>query len=229
MLYGYNHSKELGLEPNETESAQVKQIFDWYTEHKWGTEKIARMLNLRGVPTKAGMQWAPGIIGVMIRNRAYCGEVRANGTYIQGRHQAIIDREQFDAAQAIISSRSTIPSRAQSSPHLLSGIAHCGNCGKRLSIHSINQGAKKKRYDFYRHIRDVAVSNDPCPGLSKSAALLENAVVEQIRHIALSNTMQKVLLQDVQKRNQKNITPTIKERDKLLLELASIRRFPFQW
>lgn len=39
MLYGYNHSKELGLEPNETESAQVKQIFDWYTEHKWGTEK----------------------------------------------------------------------------------------------------------------------------------------------------------------------------------------------
>lgn len=51
MLYGYNYSKELGLEPDGLESAQVKQIFDWYTEHKWGTEKIARMLNLQGVPT----------------------------------------------------------------------------------------------------------------------------------------------------------------------------------
>lgn len=164
----------------------------------------------------------------MIRNRAYCGEVRANGTYIQGRHQAIIDREQFDAAQAIISSRSTIPSRAQSSPHLLSGIARCGDCGKRLVNHSINQGPEKKRYNFYRHNPDVK-ANSICNGFFKSAALLENAVVEQIRHIALSNTMQKVLLQDVQKRNQKNITPTIKERDKLLLELASMGEKFSQW
>ena len=39
QLYGYNYSKGSGLTPNPEESAQVKQIFDWYTEHKWGPPK----------------------------------------------------------------------------------------------------------------------------------------------------------------------------------------------
>jgi len=228
MLYGYSYSKDFGLEPNPEESAHVQQIFDWYTEYKWGTEKIARVLNLRNVPTKAGVQWAPGTIGVMIRNRVFCGEVRSGKGYIKGRHKAIIDKEQFEMAQSIISSRSTIPSRAQSSRHLLSGIAHCSECGQRLVNHSINQGPEKKRYDFYRH-NPVVKTGTNCVGFSKSANILETAVIDQIGKIAVSGDIQKVLLQDVRKRHSNKHVPTIKERDKLLIELEGMGEKFSQW
>lgn len=228
MLYGYNHSKEFGLEPNPQESQTVQQVFDWYTENKWGTEKIARMLNLRKVPTKAGVQWAPGTIGVMIRNRVYCGEVRSNGGHVEGRHEGIIDRDQFEIAQGIIDSRSTIPSRAQSSRHLLSGIAHCSQCGQRLVNHSINQGPEKKRYDFYRH-NPVVKTGMSCKGFFKSAAILESAVVDQISEIAVSGDIQKVLLEEVRNQSSKKQIPTVKERDKLLIEMESMGEKFSQW
>jgi site-specific DNA recombinase len=228
MLYGYNHSKEFGLEPNPQESQTVQQVFDWYTENKWGTEKIARMLNLRKVPTKAGVQWAPGTIGVMIRNRVYCGEVRSNGGHVEGRHEGIIDRDQFEIAQGIIDSRSTIPSRAQSSRHLLSGIAHCSQCGQRLVNHSINQGPEKKRYDFYRH-NPVVKTGMSCKGFFKSAAILESAVVDQISEIAVSRDIQKVLLEEVRNQSSKKQIPTVKERDKLLIEMESMGEKFSQW
>ncbi|MEO6907025.1 MAG: recombinase family protein, partial [Abditibacteriaceae bacterium] len=228
MLFGYNYSKEVGLVPDALESAHVKQIFDWYTEHKWGTEKIAKMLNLRKMTTKTGVQWTQGTIGVMIRNQVYCGDVRSNGEFIEGRHKGIIDKEQFELAQAIINSRSTIPSRAQSSRHLLSGIAHCSECGKNLVSHSINQGPEKKRYDFYRH-NTVVKTGTSCKAFLKSASILESAVIDQIGEIALSGDIQKVLLQDVRKRHSNKHVPTVKERDKLLIEMAGMGEKFSQW
>jgi site-specific DNA recombinase len=186
------------------------------------------MLNLRKVPTKAGVQWAPGTIGVLIRNRVYCGEVRSNGGHIEGRHEGIIERDQFEMAQGIIDSRSTIPSRAQSSRHLLSGIAHCSECGQRLVNHSINQGPEKKRYDFYRH-NPVVKTGMSCKGFFKSAALLESAVIDQIGEIAVSGDIQKVLLEEVRNQSSKKQIPTVKERDKLLIEMESMGEKFSQW
>jgi len=228
QLYGYNYSKESGLTPNPEESAHIKQIFDWYTEHKWGLQKIAQMLNLQRVPTKTRVQWGISSIQRMIRNPVYCGQIRSGKTYFDGRHEAIIDKEQFDLAQSIIRSKSTIPNRAQSSRHLLSGIARCSECGKNLVSHSINQGPKKKRYDFYKH-NNVVKTGMSCIGFSKAARILESLVIDQIGKIAAAGDIQKVLLQDVRKRHSNKHVPTIKERDKLLIELASMGEKFSQW
>jgi site-specific DNA recombinase len=47
--YGYRFCEETKLLAiDEKEAPVVRQIWDWYTEHKWGTTKITRMLNLQG-------------------------------------------------------------------------------------------------------------------------------------------------------------------------------------
>jgi site-specific DNA recombinase len=228
QLYGYNYSKELGLTPDPEESAHVKQIFNWYTEHKWGLQKIARMLNLQEVPTKTGVQWSISTIQRMIRNPVYCGQIRSGEKQNDGRHEAIIDMEQFDLAQSIIRSKFTIPNRAKSSRHLLSGIARCSECGKSLVIHSINQGPDKKRYDFYKH-NYVVKTGTSCVGFSKAARILESLVIDQIGKIAEAGDIQKVLLSDIRKRHNNKHAPTIKERDKLLIEIASMGEKFSQW
>jgi site-specific DNA recombinase len=55
---GYTYSREFGLERFEAEAAVVRQAFEWYVEHKWGSNKIDQMLNLRGIPSKTGVQWS---------------------------------------------------------------------------------------------------------------------------------------------------------------------------
>ena len=81
FLYGYEYSKELGHYLFcEGEAEVVRQIFSLYTDDKWGTEKIARMLNLRGVRTRTDTEWHGATIGVMLQNVAYAGRVESHGS-----------------------------------------------------------------------------------------------------------------------------------------------------
>ncbi len=190
-----HRSKDLIV--NEEESARVREIFNWFTEHGWGIEKIAKTLNLRGVPTKTGIQWSANTIAVMLRNQVYSVQVRANGSFVEGQHQAIASREQHDTAAVIIKSRSNLLPRSHDSVHLLSGLAHCGQCGKHLTVHYINKGPNKKRYKFYYHKADIKAGENLCGGLAKSAQILEATVVEQVARCAELKLIRKVVLADL--------------------------------
>jgi site-specific DNA recombinase len=232
-LYGYDYNAADGSMPiNEAESAVQHEIFDWLTEHKWGIQKIARMLNLQGVPTKTGQQWSTPTLRLMLCNPLLKGYVRVNDTWIKGRHQPIISEEQFDAAQQIMQGRKIYPSRSQQSQHLLSGLARCGICGRRLRAHYVKQRRVKgegKSYVFYYHGITEHTGADDCKGFSKSATLLEQAVVDQIARISATGEMQKVILKDLQSRNNGQRTPMLKERDRLLLEQAQLGDKFGQW
>lgn len=228
-LYGYRYSSGQGLIIDEEESIRVREMFDWFTEHGWGIEKIAKTLNLRGVSTKTGIQWSANTIAVMLRNQVYSGQVRANGSFIEGQHQAIVSREQQELVATIIKSRANLPPRSHDSVHLLSGIAHCGQCGKRLTVHHINKGPNKKRYKFYYHKTDIKVGENLCSGLAKSAQMLEAAVVEQIARCAELKLMRKVVLADVKGRQNKGRVSMVKEWDRLLLKREELSETFSRW
>jgi hypothetical protein len=71
---------------NEAEAEVVRQVFDWYTEHQLGTEKITRMLNLNGHRTRRGGEWNRVTIGEMVRDPVYSGDVRLKDGVTSGRH-----------------------------------------------------------------------------------------------------------------------------------------------
>lgn len=233
-LYGYDYDQAAGLIVINPEQAErVREIFDWFTEHKWGQLRIARTLNLRGVPAKLGGQWNQATIADMLRNPVYCGKVRACGVVSEGRHEAIISQEQFEQAQATIRSRQPLPPRTHHSKHLLSGIARCGVCGYRLKAHYIASrpdGKQKYDYRLYGHSGTARVkAADTCTGFAKSADRLEALVLEQIQQASQSGRIERIILEEVRSRQNGKLPPMLNERDALLLELSELGAKFNQW
>jgi len=228
QLTGYDYSKETGLVINPSEADVIREIFERYTEDKWGQSKIAHSLNLRGILSRNGVQWADNRIGFVLRNRIYMGDVRVKDAWIKGQHEAIVSEEVFETAQEILRGRAPLPNRAKQSPHLLSGIARCSACGKRLRIHYItptDNGRYRNgppTYRFYGHRRSVKIEEPACKGLMKNADALEAAVIERIQGIATSGQMERLVLEEVKGKVSNGIKPLLRERDQLLLELDTL-------
>jgi site-specific DNA recombinase len=225
-LYGYDYSIEQHtLVVNEAEAETVRLIFEWYTELKWGITKIAKMLNVKGIPAKHGGQWGKNTIAPMLRNVALCGDVRLGDAIITGLHEGIISRELWQTTQAMIESRAVLPPRSHQSKHLLSGIARCSECGAALKAHYTFEKRPDgvRRYVFYKHPRSEKVGPGVClNGVAKSAPRLEAVVLEHIAEMALSQRLESATWAEVQGRLSGTLAPKRQERDAALLDLAGL-------
>jgi site-specific DNA recombinase len=234
-MFGYSYSKDMrSLIVCEEEAVVVRQIYGWFTEQKWGASKIARMLNVKGIRTKSGVQWQRTSVSIVINNPVYCGLIRANGGLVDGRHDAIISREQYQEARDISQARVKYPTASQQSRHLLSGIVTCGKCDRRLVAHHLNSKAKNGtdkvyRYVTYYHKRTVEVGDKECPGISKSARKLEDAVIDQIAAVSLSGDLERLVVEEIKSRRTVGVASLTHQRDKLLLERNEIGAKFSQW
>ncbi|MGM9986265.1 MAG: recombinase family protein [Bacillaceae bacterium] len=160
--YGYQLiEKELKIDPKT--APIVKRIYHMYLEKNLGFLSIAKQLNEEGIPSPMKKEWWNRSVKLILTNPVYKGTTiwnRRNGT-IKSRpvkdieewviqdntHEAIIEPEVWDQTQEKIN-KGTIPARAQSSPHLLSGILKCPQCGSGMSVSP--SGSKKSPYKAYR-------------------------------------------------------------------------------
>lgn len=97
--FGYTRAGD-ELVPNPVTSVIVAGIFaDWLsgvTVYQIGVRLIAQ-----GIPPFAAMAFPDTSVRLILRNPAYCGDVALNGVVLaQDAHEAIIDRETWEAAQA---------------------------------------------------------------------------------------------------------------------------------
>ena len=143
------------MTPIPSEQAEIRHMVAWLLEGK-SLSSLARDLNQRGVKTVsqwmsehpsrrrqnsdkgpiAGKPWTvtsvrsllakPRLAGLL----TYKGEVLGPGVW-----EPVIDREEFDRVQALLSARSEMNKKATNqSKYFLSGIATCGVCGSRLQF-----------------------------------------------------------------------------------------------
>lgn len=102
---GYRYTqdrKHVEIDPEE--AAVVRTIF---TEGQKGLSlnKIAAILNGRGITTRRGKQWSAGNVQVILHNRFYIGELQHQGKPIKGTHEPIISKVQFGKCQAQLERR----------------------------------------------------------------------------------------------------------------------------
>lgn len=157
--YGYNKTvikegkrKCHTLVPNPETAPVVKMIFEMYAN---GTSagQIARTLTEMGIPTANGGKWTASSIKPILTNDHYIGMVHWNrrttvkivedGEIIEthprqkeypsypGRHDPIIEKELWDAVQAIKGQMPPLKSRAKHA-NPFAGILFC-QCGSRMS------------------------------------------------------------------------------------------------
>ncbi len=155
----YKLPKEKGwsLKPNPEQAEIVRQIFAWYTdsENPIGTEYIAQHLNNAHVPTVTGKPWTLQTIRDILKNKVYTGIVvwgrrkdvkhiengvvktshprSADYIEVQGRHEALVSAEIYEAAMArMLSYPSKRVPGTKTLQNPLSGFVYCSRCGKKM-------------------------------------------------------------------------------------------------
>ena len=119
VCYGYKHSKEGELVPDEEKADIVRMIFRLYLEGK-SLLAISKELHKLRIPSPTGKEtWTSCAIDKLLSNEKYIGEVLLQKTFVpdmfhpvqiknngermrylyENNHVGIIDREVFDAVQ----------------------------------------------------------------------------------------------------------------------------------
>ncbi|MDY5665576.1 MAG: recombinase family protein [Blautia sp.] len=153
IVYGYNKTvgEYFNMEINSEEREIVRQIYNWYTQEGYGASKIASMLNEKGLKTKRNCSWSQNAVCRILTNELYTGKI-INGKqevadFLTGVRTEkdesewmvterpelkIIEPEQFDRAQEILSGRHgafNMKRERQSNKYLFSTLIKCKECG----------------------------------------------------------------------------------------------------
>ncbi len=174
--YGYD-SVDGKLVINESQAEIVRFIFAEILSGK-GTGKIADYLNCRGVPSKKSGHWTATTIRGMVGNEKYTGDTIFQKTYtddsfnrhynygekdqflIKNHHDAIISREDFDAAQAIIEQHCKEKNVDKyqdkyQNRYPFSGKIICGQCGGKFKRRIHSTGRHNIAWCCTNHITDA--------------------------------------------------------------------------
>lgn len=147
--FGYDYDKESkSFSINPEESTLVKRMFDLYTEHR-SIVMVSRTLNEDGYASRAGNDWSPVSVFIILTNPFYTGMYRYNhykdpGLKVEkdqsewievpNHHPRIISDEQFQNVNRIMQGNSRskrLPGQQHTTKntHIFGGLLYCGTCG----------------------------------------------------------------------------------------------------
>lgn len=160
LLYGYR-SVDGRIVIDEEEAAVVRDIFRAYLNGE-GSVKIAAGLRDAKVPRRFGGGWTANHVVEILTNEKYTGDCLLQKTFVEDHltkkrrrntgqldqfyagntHPAIIDRETFERAQAILANRREMINvrKPTTARYPLSGKVVCGNCGAHYNRRTRSTG-----------------------------------------------------------------------------------------
>ena len=131
---------------NEAEAARVRRVFELFAETGSGAETVLR-LRAEGATSKSGRPLDKGDVYKLLNNRTYAGEVAHKGRVYPGEHRAIVPRELWDRAHAVLreSPRLRANRNRSQTPALLKGLIF-GADGRALSPTHCRRRGRLYRY-----------------------------------------------------------------------------------
>ena len=166
---------------NEPEAAVVRMVFERFVEVRSATT-LARDLRTEGVTTKRGKPIDRSDVYKMLNNHNYVGDAHHKGNIYPGEHQAIVSRDLWNQAHAIlqVSPRSRANENRAQSPALLRGLIF-GTDGRALSPSFAVRRGKQYRYYVAQAVLKGEPANDPNLIRRISATEIEAVVMAQVR------------------------------------------------
>ncbi|MCK8825097.1 recombinase family protein [Fuchsiella alkaliacetigena] len=224
---GYKINSQTGKYEIQVEEAKVvKYIFNEYIIGK-GSKEISQ--NLKSGLTDLGkaafkkstgeiMKWSNVTILKILKNKAYIGTFNWQEISIENNHPALIDQEDFELVQKLISQRKKRHHSQTKPGYLLQGFLKCYECGGSLSRQIIRQ--KDKRYNYTRCITN-----------QKERSCYTNMHrIEKVESVFLKNLTKIIIASKFPKKiKQANSSLLKKEQQKLKSKLDSLdKRFQRQ-
>jgi site-specific DNA recombinase len=190
-ILGYN-TIEKRLVVNPEEGDLVRHIFERFCQIR-STTTLTKELNAQGHRTKSwttakgkvreGGPWNKAHVYRLLNNRKYIGQVTHMDKVYPGEHEAIVPRELWDEAHRILTEnhKSRTNRTRSKTPALLKGIIRCGHCGGAMGITFTRR--RGKMYRYYLCVHASKNGYDACPVRSVAAGEIEQAVMDQLRHV----------------------------------------------
>lgn len=218
-VLGYDSiNKELVI--NEEEAHVIRLIFD-YAEQDLGYKAIVSRINTMGYKTKRGHDFSINTIKQILDNPIYIGKIRfnmyenwaekhrngKNEDYIlvDGKHEAIIEQEQWDRVQQFRKKRSVKPARSNK-PYILNGLVRCPKCGYGM-VSASSKGSKGKRYRYYVCGQFHNKGSKACSAHSIRADLAEQQVMEELKRIVSEPYVLNQIIDNVNVKRRDALTP----------------------
>ena len=166
---------------NEDEAPRVRRVFEIFAETGSGVETVRR-LQAEGATSKTGRPLDKGDVYKLLHNRTYVGEAAHKGQVYPGEHQAIVPRDLWDRAHAVlqISPRVRANQNRAQTPALLKGLIF-GVDGRALSPTHARKNGRLYRYYVAQRVLKGDAAGDDSIVRRVSAAEIEAAVVDQVR------------------------------------------------
>ena len=200
--YGYSYRSEGDkkdvqvFQIVEDEAAVVRLIFTLY-EDQQSIVWIAKHLNSKGLRSRAGSEWSPASVSIILHNVFYVGDYRYNvlqegdrmrpkpeteWVTVRDHHAPLVSREQFSRVQAILHSNRRMYREVGSAfrnIHVFGGLMFCGNCGHMLYSIKSQKKAGEWHYSYYP-CPTRRKSHDQCSGRSTSDPVVGEFVFNYI-------------------------------------------------
>lgn len=175
--YGYDYNPDsMEFSFSTSESPIVTIIHDKYEEIR-SLVRLARWMNEQGYHTRAGNDWSPVSLLIILRSVFYCGDYQYNRLKegdrqrpkdksewitVEDHHPALVSREQKQRIISILDANSRLckMKNMYNSPkhtHIFATLCYCGNCGNPMGA---SPAAAKKDWQYSKY---------SCPTRRKSA------------------------------------------------------------
>ena len=239
--YGYRQERvrvgsqmksKLTLEARE--APIVKRMFDLCL-NGLGLLEIAKTVNQEGVCTRGGNPWNKTVVHYMLKNEAYAGTLLFNKAKtkqvgqsggegcirIEHAHPAIVPPDAFLRVQVLLHERSpkVIHPRLLTSDYLLSGLAYCGFCNRKL----IGCSAKSGRFHYYVCQRVLKRGRLACRGGFIPRVKLEAAVLEKLKQRVLTEANLTSLVELVNEELSQAARETHTRREEVQAQIEDLR------
>lgn len=185
--YGYKRKgSEIVVAPDEAKI--VRRIYN-EAAAKIGQRIIARNLNADGIKPQRAKRWTQSSVGAILRNPTYYGVIRFNEQLLPGAHEAIIEREQFEAVAKLrekeTRTRDGGPGRLPVGPHLFTrGLLRCASCGSALTPRTFRERGEIVR-ESYLCMNRIENGPEACPLPIVSRAAVDLAALDYFQRAAL--------------------------------------------
>ncbi|MHA7813119.1 MAG: recombinase family protein [Phycisphaerales bacterium] len=210
-ILGYDVDRSGGspkLVVNAKEAARVRQFFALYLE-KQSLQPVVRELDRKGWRNKKRITKKGRVIGdkafdkatlyAHLKNPLYKGMISHKGELYAGEHEAIIDEEQFDRVQKILSYNGRTGGKEVRNKYgaILRGLLRCKACDHAMThVFTTSRGKSRKQYRYYRCVGSIKKGACTCPSGSLPAQAIEQLVVDEARAAMTDRALIKQILGD---------------------------------
>lgn len=140
-IFGYDRGANGRLVPN-ADSTVVEEL---YRRRAGGTSWLELARFLDEVRPRTDRHWTRQTVRTMLLSTTYLGEVHHGDHRKAGAHQALVDRDLWEQAQAAPTGRTPRGS------YLLSGLVRCASCRHTLRGTTLGRGNGKRAYKCAVH------------------------------------------------------------------------------